>query len=505
MNDNKDSKKRIKTNSQKDTKKSRAKSSPKNKDSNNKVPKKRNDKSSNVKTRKSSSIDSKKNETTKSSKNILSKTMSIPLSAIKSRLKDNSYGKKESPAVKEYKKNKEKKLRQKRQLKYCFNLDLLDILIIIVITAIVSCILTGFIINYEFKKSTNLVNREVVADKNIQEFLNTYSEILENYYEEIDKEAMMGAAMAGMLSYLKDNYSIYLNENDSGNLSESLDGSYNGLGIVVKGNIIESVYKNSPAEKVGLKAGDEIIEINGEKISLDNYEDIGKFLKKDKENDILVLRKKEKIPFKVSTNDVYIPATTSDIIKSPDKKKNLGYISLTTFSLMAYEDFKESLKTIEEEQIDSLIIDLRNNTGGYLNVASNIASLFLEKDKVIYSLENKNKITTYKDETDEKRDYEIVVLVNGNTASASEILASALHDSYGATIVGKKTYGKGKVQTMKYYEGSIVKYTSAKWLRPNGDCIDEEGIIPDYEIGLTIEDKTIYDKQLDKAIELLSK
>lgn len=443
----------------------------------------------------------------KEAENILTKTMRIPMSLIKKKIKDDSYEKRrpESEAVKKYKKKHEKHLKSKRKFNGRINLDVFSILIIIITVAFIASVSTCVIINYQFRKSTNLIDRQVVKDKNVQDFLNTYSEIVDNYYEEIDKEGMMAAAMSGMLEYLKDNYSIYLDENESEDLSESLDGSYNGLGILIRGTTIENVYKNSPAEEAGLKIGDELISINNNAISLENYDKIGDFLDKENENEITVKRSKEEMKFNVKLSNVYVPATSSNIIKSPDKKKSIGYINLSTFSLMAYEDFKESLTELEEKKIDSLIIDLRNNTGGYLNVATNISNLFLEKDKVIYSLENKNKIAAYKDETPEKREYNIVVLVNGGTASAAEILAAALHDSYGASIVGQRTYGKGKVQTMKYYEGTIVKYTSAKWLRPNGECIDEVGIEPDYEVSLIVENNTIYDKQLDKAIELLSK
>ena len=186
--------------------------------------------------------------------------------------------------------------------------------------------------------------------------------------------------------------------------------------------------------------------------------------------------------------------------------KKLGYIQIQTFSQTLAEQVKQTLNKIEKDNISGLIIDLRGNGGGYLNAATDTASLFLEKGKVIYSLENKNSLDTTKDETDEKRSYPIVVLVNEGTASASEILAGALKDSYGATIVGKKSYGKGKVQQVKNLkDGSTVKYTTARWLRPNGECVDGVGIIPDYEIEIEIVDETtVVDTQLKKAIEVLS-
>ena len=122
---------------------------------------------------------------------------------------------------------------------------------------------------------------------------------------------------------------------------------------------------------------------------------------------------------------------------------------------------------------------------------------------MIYSLESQDDLKVVKDETKESRNYKVVILVNAQTASAAEMLTAALHDSYGATIVGEKTYGKGKVQNVKSYDNKIVKYTAAKWLRPNGDCVDGVGIEPDYEVKIEYKNGVIYDKQYDKALELL--
>lgn len=383
-----------------------------------------------------------------------------------------------------------------------FRLDILDILIIVVLTSIVSCVLTGFILNYQYKHSN--VNKQQITDENINEFLNTYSEIVDNYYEEVDKKGMVEAAISGMLDYLEDNYSIYLNKDETDALSGMLDSTYEGIGIISVGNIVYRVYDNSPAAEAGLKVNDEIIKVNGETIDSENFEIISDLIANNKKetNEIVVKRKNKEMTFNIERSKVTIPVTATETIKM--NNHNIGYLTLSAFSDKSYDEFQESLHKLEdEEKIDSLIIDLRNNSGGYLNSARDIASLFLEKDKVIYSLENKNETTAIKDTTDEKRNYKIVVLVNNGTASSSEIVTAALKDSYGATIVGTKTYGKGKVQKTMKYGDTMMKYTSAKWLRPNGECIDEIGITPDYEIDIKYKNNTIYDKQLDKAIELL--
>ena len=159
------------------------------------------------------------------------------------------------------------------------------------------------------------------------------------------------------------------------------------------------------------------------------------------------------------------------------------------------------------EGIDNLIIDVRNNTGGYLKAATDIASMFLEKGKIIYSLENKKTKDVYKDETKDSKNYSVVVLINESSASASEILAAALKESYNAQLVGKKSYGKGKVQQTADLNGGMYKYTSAKWLTPNGICIDKKGLTPDFEVDLQIsaDGNEVVDTQFDKALEILGK
>lgn len=386
-----------------------------------------------------------------------------------------------------------------------FSFDIFDLLLVVVITAIVACLGTGLLLNIQFRKNFSFIASDVMNNEKIQLFLKTYEEVVDNFYEEVDEDAMMEAALDGMLNFLEDKYSIFLDSDETEDLSEMLDGAYEGIGIVAVSNIVYSVYEGSPADIVGIQPNDEIIEINGTSINSENYSLISELIEKDSTNSVIVSRNGKKISFNVEVSTVSVPTVSSNVIVSKDKTKKIGYISISNFSSHTFEEFQGELLNLEnDDKISSLIIDLRNNGGGYLNSATNISSLFLSKGDIIYSLDNKEGITEYKDETNENRDYEMVVLVNSNTASASEILAAALHDSYGAIIVGNVTYGKGKVQTLKYYGDTMIKYTSAEWLRPNGDCVDQKGIEPDYDIDLKYEKNVIYDLQLDKAIELLS-
>ncbi len=402
---------------------------------------------------------------------------------------------------KNYKKNKKNKKR--RMINGKFSLDILDLLIIIVFTVIVSSVFTGLLLNYQYRRNIAYLNSNKVVSEHITTFIDMYTEVVDNFYEEVDQKGMIDAALDGMLGYLEDNYSIHLDKEETEDLSQSLDGTYQGIGILAYGNVVAQVYEGSSAEKAGIKVNDEIIEINGKEITMNNFDKITEYLEKDKKNEVKVKRDGKVQVFSMTIGEVYMPSTSENVIIS--KGKNIGYISLSTFSLNSAADFQESLiKLNKDKKIDSLIIDLRGNTGGYLNSASNISKIFLEEGKTIYSLDNKDGKVVYKDDTKQKMEIEVVVLLNQVSASAAEVLAGALKDSYGATIVGMTSFGKGTVQTTKRYGDTMIKYTSAKWLRPNGECVDGIGIKPDYEVEVEIKNNTMYDKQLDKAIELLS-
>lgn len=380
--------------------------------------------------------------------------------------------------------------------------SLKSVAIIIIVTAIITSLTTGLII-YNNSKLI-LGSASLSSDSALKEFLKVYSSLDENYYEDIDKTKMIDAAIAAMLKYLGEDYSTYLNQTETDSLSNKLSGTFKGIGIsITNGNEIVKVYEDTPAFKAGLKENDKIIRINDTDTEGKNQIEVANLIDKTKENTLIVSRTGAELTFKIMPEEINTPLTTQ-IYEKNDKK--IGYIYIEAFTEKVGEEFKKSLEDLEQQGITSLIIDIRENTGGYLKGATEIASLFLEKGKTIYSLEGKDEVTTYKDETDEKRDYPVVLLINENTASASEVLAAALQDSYGAKLVGKISYGKGKVQQTKQLEdGSMVKYTSARWLTPEGECIDGFGLAPHYEEDVVQnEDGTYTDNQLNKAIELLS-
>lgn len=406
------------------------------------------------------------------------------------------------------KKNKVHKVKDlenisKKKKKTVFSYSTQELLIVVVVTCLISSVTTAAVLYFKNRSENAIAYHRLNDDEGLSNFVNLYADILKNYYEDVDKEGMINAATNSMLSFLGDDYTSYLSEEQAGALTDKLDSKYEGIGIQITGNIIYSVFENSPAEKAGLKKGDIIKKIDEIEITMENYTAITDRIKEDKDEfKLIVLRDDEELEFTVGKDSIDVPVVEYSLVK--DSK--IGYISISTFSNSAPKQMENALNELKEEGMESLIIDVRSNTGGYLKSASDIAKLFLEKGKVIYSLESKNKTKDYVDDTSASTNYDIIVLINGESASSSEVLAAALKDSYGARVVGETSYGKGKVQTTKGLEnGGMIKYTSSKWLRPNGECIDGIGIIPDYEIKLEIDEKTntVIDTQLEKAIELL--
>lgn len=383
---------------------------------------------------------------------------------------------------------------------------LTEIIIIIVITSIISALATGMLITKTYSTNEGYTYAQLTKDENIQEFLNVYSKIISSYYEDVNKTEIINSAINGMTSYLDDTYTSFLDEDKANSLINDLNATYEGIGITIKDNVIVNVIKSSPAYKAGLMAKDEIIEINGKLTQDMTSEEIKDSIKNSSDGVSLKINRSGEVKEvnNIKTAVLDEPSISYNIIDST----NIGYLQISKFSNNLGKQVDFALEQMNN--ISSLIIDLRNDTGGYLEEAYSVAELFLKKGSLVYSLVDKNnKITKYKDKTNEKTDYSIIILINQNTASAAEILTGALKDSYGAILVGQKSYGKGKVQhTYSLESGSLIKYTSSKWLRPNGECIDTVGIEPDYNIENSIEEHedgsiTIIDNQLEKAKELL--
>lgn len=379
-----------------------------------------------------------------------------------------------------------------------------ELLFITLIFGIVVCGFTTFIV---FN-----VTKNHIFDSNLNDIIKSYNEITNTYYEDVDTKDLADSAIDGMLEYLDENYSKYLDSKETESLNDSLNDSYKGIGIIVYSNgenyVVYNVVKNSASFNAGVKKNDIIKSINDTVITKDmTTEELTSMINSSKKVKLVVVRNNEEKSFDIEVTNVSIPVASSKVINKDDKR--VGYIYLSSFTKNSYNQFKECLEEVEHQKIDSLIIDLRDNTGGYLSGAEDIANLFIKKDKVIYSLEYKDSKKTIKTTTNEYRSYPIVVLVNEYTASASEVLTLALKESYGAVVVGTKTFGKGKVQvTSTLSDDTMIKYTTAKWYSPNNNNIDEIGITPGITVNQSLDfiiNKESNDTQLNKALEFITK
>lgn len=383
---------------------------------------------------------------------------------------------------------------------YKYGFDLKETIFVVILTALLTSITTGVVVFNQNRLSKNITYNDLSEDQSLQEFIAVYANLLDEYYEDVDRKEMLETAIAAMFNYLGEDYSTYMTEDESKALAEKLKGEYKGIGISYSNDyIISEIGKNSPAEKAGIQIGDKIIKIDNNLIN--TIKDVSEYINNKNIGDKItleILRNEEHISYTMEIAMVLSNSEESSILNN-----HIGYLKISTFSNTLKEQTKIHLNDLESSGIDSLIIDLRDNTGGFLSAAYDVASMFLEKGRVIYSLEENENIVTSKDETDEKRDYKIIVLINEQSASASEVLAASLVESYGAITVGETSYGKGKVQqTHTLSDGSMVKYTTARWLTPNNNCIDGIGIIPNYKVSNTSLDE---DLQLNKAIEIIEK
>ena len=405
------------------------------------------------------------------------------------------------------KKDKKKKIGifSKEKESYSFD-EVFSITIFSLLLGVLACFSVLTILN----KGKNYF----VLSKELAKFVDAYDAIVNNYYKEVDKDKLVESAINGMVSSVGDEYTSYSDKDVTDNFNEAVNGKYMGIGALIMKSendlVIYKVFEDSPSYKAGLKDGDIILKLDDKDTKDMSVNDIASIVKNDdnKEVKLLVKRGEENLDITIVKDMVELPVVSGKVINHNDKK--IGYISLSIFSSVASEQFNKELVKLEKEGISGLVIDVRGNSGGYLTTVTDIASYFLKKGDIIYKLEVNDKVTVRKDKTKESRDYPVAVLIDKNSASASEILASSIKESYNGYVVGTNSYGKGTVQqTLVLSDGSMIKYTIEKWLTPLGNWINEEGVIPTNYVELSSEylNNPVFenDNQLNEALELVSK
>ena len=340
-----------------------------------------------------------------------------------------------------------------------------------------------------------------------------WHKLKENYVnpDDLDEQKMIYGATAGMVEALGDPYTVFFDPEETKTFLEDVSGQFEGVGMEIgirEGQLqVIAPLEGTPAQKAGLLPGDKIIEIDGFSSSGITTEKAVSLIRGPKGTDVTLTIFREEWK---TTKDFTIKRA---VIKVPSlkwelKDGDIAYIKLYHFSEKANRDFKEAAVEILNSSAKKIILDIRSNPGGYLERTQDIAGWFLEKGQtvVIEDFGGKEEQRIYKAEGNSKLvDYPTIILVNQGSASASEILASALKDNRGVKIIGETSYGKGSVQQLKNLrDGSSLKITVAKWLTPNGELIEGKGLKPDIRVEMTEEDYNEgRDPQLDKAIEII--
>lgn len=371
----------------------------------------------------------------------------------------------------------------------------------------------GLILSNVNLKVANAMN-EASDTAKYSELFDVRKALIANYDGEVDDKKLLEGAIKGMTNSLKDPYTTYMTKEEYDNYNKENSGEYIGIGIYIgiENNevVITSPIEGSPAQKAGIQAGDVIVKVNGEEIKGD-FEKAGSLIKGKKGEEVTVEIKRkgvaELMKFKIIREEI----DTEDV-KSEMLAGNQGYIQITGFNDGITEKLKKEITSLKEKGMNGLILDLRGNPGGYLHEAVGVASQFIPKGKTItYTVDKYDKKVVQKSKGGIAEGMPLVVLVDGGSASASEVVTGALRDYELATIVGANTFGKGIVQApVEFKNGSALKVTISKYYTPNGENIHKKGIKPDIEV--VIPDEVLakpydrnFDSQLDKAVEEMNK
>ena len=409
-----------------------------------------------------------------------------------------------SKVEKEVEKNKEPKVRTDN-IKKDNSIKVLFLLIGIIIG-----ILLTYLVMSSSKSPVGDIAKNSSKNSKFDSLYETYDVIKEKYYKDIDDETLINGAIDGMMKSLEDKHSMFFDLEEKKSFETELSGTYYGIGAEIKQIsdeevMINKVFDDSPAEKAGLKSGDIFVSIDGESSKGKTSSEIAKNLRSEKKDSsvIVVRRDEEELKIEVQKDNVTLLSVSSEMLDN-----NIGYIAVGLFGEHTYTQFTKALKNLEEQDMKSLIIDLRGNGGGYLGIVTQMISEFVDQNTVIYQMKTREGIEKYGALNNRTKNYRIVILIDGESASASEIMASALQEQYNATLVGVTTYGKGTVQeTLDLSNGTLIKYTIQEWLTSKGNSINDVGIKPDIEVEL---DDSYFDNpsrendnQLQKAIEIL--
>lgn len=380
-----------------------------------------------------------------------------------------------------------------------------------IVTGILATVLVSLLLLVGFRVITNTAGSYAsgkVTEKEVSKKLNKLNALIDKYYlyeDEIDTDKLAEGIYSGYTSALGDKYTVYYDEDETKALMESTSGTFSGVGATLTKDAdtgyatIVNVYEDSPAEKAGLKAGDILEKIDDHEVGDEQLDTVVSWIKGEKgtEVKITVLRDGEELELTATRDTIEVKTVSYEM-----KENQIGYIRVSEFDTVTYDQFKEALDDLENQGMQGLIVDLRNNPGGSLDTVTNMLRLLLPEGTIVSTKDKNGK----KDEItcDGTHEFKkpMAVLVNQYSASASEIFSGAVQDYGIAKIVGVTTYGKGVVQQlMDLGDGTCLKVTIAEYYTPNGRSINGKGVEPDVEVEYQYdEENPKADNQLDQAL-----
>lgn len=338
---------------------------------------------------------------------------------------------------------------------------------------------------------------------NLMRFITAYRFIETKYVNDTDDVKLIDGAIDGMVKSLNDPHSNYLSPKMYKTLMEQTEGSFAGIGVVMgmdneqKIHIV-GIMENSPGQKAGLQEGDEILAVDGVPVTQMAFDEVAAHVRGQAGTDVVltIMRDNANQDITITRDNIKLKTVGHKMLDN-----NIGYIQIVSFSEDTANEFNEAYNDLKNQGMKALVLDLRNNPGGLLTTCVEIAKKLVPKGEIVSIVDKQGNKETYSSSL-EAPEYPLVVLINKNSASASEILSGAIQDRKAGTIIGNTSYGKGSVQTiLPMFEDDAVKLTIAKYYTPSGRSIDGTGITPDIEINL--DENATSDTQLDKALEVL--
>ena len=338
---------------------------------------------------------------------------------------------------------------------------------------------------------------------NLMRFITAYRFIETKYVNDTDDVKLIDSAIDGMVKSLNDPHSNYLSPKMYKTLMEQTEGSFAGIGVIMgmdneqKIHIV-GIMENSPGQKAGLQEGDEILAVDGVPVTQMAFDEVAAHVRGQAGTDVVltIMRDNTNQDITITRDNIKLKTVGHKMLDN-----NIGYIQIVSFSEDTANEFNEAYNDLKNQGMKALVLDLRNNPGGLLTTCVEIAKKLVPKGEIVSIVDKQGNKETYSSSL-EAPEYPLAVLINKNSASASEILSGAIQDTKAGTIIGNTSYGKGSVQTiLPMFEDDAVKLTIAKYYTPSGRSIDGTGITPDIEINL--DENATSDTQLDKALEIL--